>query len=170
MPKLLNRKQHRKSEVQFCCHRASAHVFWSVSIEQVSLIPSHNACFDYFLPSHLSLQPMSPSSVGLPQSILLHQAVVMPKPEIAKRKGQIWSKLVLSGRTLLWKKIPEVSSLGRLLPTNWYVPEAKRWWAHPLLKGQWLTAQPASLALGLNLLSLVIKLKLLFLEALLFIS
>lgn len=48
-------------------------------VEQASLIPSHHSCFDDFLSSHLSPQPMSPSSLGLPPSILLHQAAVMAK-------------------------------------------------------------------------------------------
>ena len=121
MRKLLNRKQHRKPEVQFCCHRASAHVFWSASIEQASLIPSHHAYFDYFLCSHLSAQPMSPSSLGLPPSILLHQAVVIPEPEIVKREGQMWSKLVLSGKTLLWKKsLKRPPYEGPSLPTGMF--------------------------------------------------
>lgn len=167
-PKLLNRKQHRKPEAQFCCHRASAHVFWSVSIEQASLIPSHHAWL--FSPqsslctAHVSLKPWSPS-----------------KHLIAPGCSHAWTWNCEEGRTNVikvsfeWKniiveKIPEASPLWRSLTTDWYVPKAKRWWAHPLLKGQWLTAQTASLALGLNLLSLVIKLKLLFLEAFLFIS
>lgn len=63
-------------------------MFLKLSVERASLIPSHLPCFDYFLSSHLPSQPMSPSSIGLLPSILLHLAAGMVKPEILARKGQ----------------------------------------------------------------------------------
>lgn len=63
-------------------------MFLKLSVEQASLIPSHLPCFDYFLSSHLPPHPMSPSSLGLPPSILLHPAAGMVEPEILERKGQ----------------------------------------------------------------------------------